>query len=655
MDSIVGAPAGSAEVDVAVEAPQAERSMRNAIVRDGVIRATYAAGGVSTREESLRQLRVFPVPCRQRFWHDGRVISLSAAMRRTIALGAVFFAAITASVGAQHGAPARFLVLDTIFGLMFVLAGFIAWERRPDVPYGALLVVASFLWFVGSYAPTGWMPFSWLGFTFERFYDIVLAAIVLTFPGVGLQPAARIALAGLSLGFVARSVSRIVVGCDCTENPIALLENSVLFENAQVATSALIAAAALMVAVLALLRLFQAAPSARAVLWPVAIGGIVAALVAAWDAIDLIAFVQTNAGLVRLPAPMDEVVSWTIIALVALVPIGYMVGVLRLRLRRGALASLAIQLDSRPSPSDLQSALREALRDPTAELLVWDREKSSWVDAARQPVALPVETTIQSVTELSHDGEPYAAILHDHSLREDPDLMAATIALLRLALDNERLAEQVQRQLDQVRSSRARLVAASEAERRRIERDLHDGAQQRLIAVALALQEARAEAAKHPGGPAFLDRLDNTSAELVAAIEELRELARGIHPAVLTEDGLRVAVTSLARRASLPVKVDVSVDTRLPAPIETTAYYVVAEGLTNITRHARARSAAITIQKSNGHLAIDISDDGQGGADAHRGTGSRGLTDRVESLAGTLTINSSPDRGTHLQARIPCG
>ena len=576
-------------------------------------------------------------------------------MRRTLALLAVVFAAVTAAVGAQQGAPLRFLLLDTIFGLTFVVAGAVAWERRPKVPYGALLIAAGVLWFAGSYAPGGLMPYSWLGFSFERYYDIVLAWIALTFPGVALSKPAKVALGALAAGFAVRTMSRLFVGCDCVENPIALFEDSALFEQLQVAPSALIAVSALAIAGLVVRRLVKAAPAARHVLMPVAVGGTVAALVAAWDAIDLVVFVQTGTGLVRLQPPWDEALSWTIVAAVALVPIGYLLGVLRLRMRRGPLASLAIQLESRPGPDDLQAAVREALGDRFAQLFVWDPKGASWLDAGGQVVAAPEESDGQVVMMLEHNEEPYAAIRHDRLLREDPGLIAATTALLRLALDNERLAAEVQERLSQVRSSRARLVEAAEAERRRLERDLHDGAQQRLIAVALALQQARSEAAKDSPGAGFLGRLDDTAAELLAAIDELRELARGIHPAVLTEDGLPVAVASLARRSSVPVELDVRIEGRLPAAVETVAYYVVAEALTNVTRHARARSAVVRMERNNGHLEIYVSDDGAGGADTSVGTGLRGLADRLDAISGTLSIESPPMGGTRLTARIPCG
>jgi signal transduction histidine kinase len=576
------------------------------------------------------------------------------ALRRTIAIAALAFAGITAVVGAQNGAPGRFIVLDTLFGLTFALAGFVAWERRPDVPYGPLLLTASFLWFVGTYAPTGWMPFSWLGFSFERYYDVILAVIVLTFPGITLRAGSRLALGLLAGGFAVRTASRLFVGCSCVENPIALIQSDDLFEALQAITSGLIAVSAVSIAGLALYRLIGSAPAARAVFWPVAIGGMVAALVAAWDASDLIVFIQTGHDIVQLPEPWDEVVAWSLTAAVAMVPIGYLVGVLRLRARRGPLASLAIQLDQRPGPTDLESALREALGDRSAQLFIWETDHERWLDAGRQPVPPPVETQEQLLTTLQREGSPVAAILHDRALLEDPGLIAATTALLRLALDNERLAAEVREKLEQVKSSRARLVETAEAERRRIERDLHDGAQQRLIAVALSLQEARAQAARTSPSAAFLSRLEDTADELMAAIDELRELARGIHPVVLTEDGLALAVSGLARRAIVPVELDLAIEGRLPATVESTAYFVVAEALTNIARHARATNAFIRMERHNDHLEIDISDDGIGGADISRGSGLRGLADRLDAISGILTIDRSPQGGTQVKARIPC-
>jgi signal transduction histidine kinase len=232
--------------------------------------------------------------------------------------------------------------------------------------------------------------------------------------------------------------------------------------------------------------------------------------------------------------------------------------------------------------------------------------------------------------------------------------MAATVSVMRFALENARLTATVRAQLEEVRASRTRLVAAGEAERRRIERDLHDGAQQRLIGVTLTLQQAREQARlAHPGAP-YVQLLDDASDELLAAVDELRELARGIHPAILTEVGLRPAVAGLARRSSVPVDLRVELADRLEPGVEAAAYFIVAEALTNVTRHSGARQAAVLIERHDGHLRVQVSDDGAGGADASRGTGLEGISDRLDAISGVLSVDSPHGGGTRLRAEIPC-
>jgi signal transduction histidine kinase len=582
------------------------------------------------------------------------VISSRPYARRALALVVVAFSIGTAFVGAGAGAPARFLILDTTFGLVFVVAGLTAWERRPEVRCGPLLILASALWFVGSYAPAGLVPESTLGFAFERYYDLVLAYLALTFPAAPLTSRTRLVLGIMGGAFIVRSVSRLIIDCACMPNPFALVTDPVLFDRIQLATTVVIAGAALVVAAFAATRLRGTGKGARRILRPVVVAGVVAALVAAWDAIDLITFIASGEGLLRFSEPWREIASWLIIAAVSLVPIGFLVGVVRLRMAHGPLAALALELDRSPDPGRLQYALRHALGDPSLELLRWDRDTASWLDAHGLSVTPPKEDSSIAVTTLERDGEAIAAIVHDRVLQEDPGMVAAATAVLRLAVENERLSTEVREQLAFVRASRARLVEAAEAERRRIERDLHDGAQQRLIGIALSLQEARAEARRQAPDAPFLMQLDDTAEELLAAIDELRELARGIHPAVLTDDGLGVAVKSLTRRAAVPVELNLSLNGRLPPAIEATAFYVVAEALTNVTRHARARSVSVRVAHQNALLEIEVEDDGDGGADARFGTGINGLVDRLDAVSGTLEIHSPSGGGTHLKAIIPC-
>jgi signal transduction histidine kinase len=213
------------------------------------------------------------------------------------------------------------------------------------------------------------------------------------------------------------------------------------------------------------------------------------------------------------------------------------------------------------------------------------------------------------------------------------------------------LDAELQERMEELRASRARLVKAGDAARRRLERDLHDGAQARLVALALLLRAARIRA---PGDGELGSLLDQAQEELQLSLGELRELARGIHPAVLTERGLEPALHSLVARAPVPVTVEAHGAERLPGPVESAAYFVVSEALANVAKYAQATEAAVTVERSNGHVTIEVSDDGVGGADAGRGSGLRGLEDRLAALDGTLWLESPAGRGTRLRAMIPC-
>jgi signal transduction histidine kinase len=215
-------------------------------------------------------------------------------------------------------------------------------------------------------------------------------------------------------------------------------------------------------------------------------------------------------------------------------------------------------------------------------------------------------------------------------------------------LDAELLAR-----LEELRASRARLVEAGDTERRRLERDLHDGAQARLVGVALLLGHARRRTDDDPAEVAEL--LDRALDELRTSLAELRELARGIHPAVLTERGLEPALHALAARAPVPVTLADEGGERLPGPVEIAAYFVVSEALANVAKYAQATEATVAIRRTNGLVCVEVSDDGIGGADATLGSGLRGLADRVAALDGTLLVESPAGHGTRLQAEIPCG
>ena len=241
-------------------------------------------------------------------------------------------------------------------------------------------------------------------------------------------------------------------------------------------------------------------------------------------------------------------------------------------------------------------------------------------------------------------------LVHDRDLLDQPRLLESVGAAARLALENERLQAQLRAQLGELRDSRARIVKAGDRERRRLERDLHDGAQQRLLALGMGLHLL--------GGhvdPSGKELLAESEVELQEALRELRELAQGIHPAALTDNGLADAVRTLAQRAPVPVTTDVDETMgRLPGHVETAAYFVVAETLANIAKYAEASEAWVTVGRENGNARVEIRDDGKGGAMPDKGTGLRGLADRVGALDGDLTIDSPRGGGTRIIAEIPC-
>ena len=514
----------------------------------------------------------------------------AAAQRRWAFIGAsAAFVLATQYVGIAAGAPMEFLIIDTTLGLLFVVAGAIAWARRPESRTGPLLVACAALWSLGSYGPTQFVPVWAIGFAFEGYYDILLALLALTFPADRLGALGRTLVWSLGAAFLLRSAGRLLLSDpprtypaafpDGPVNVFALFENRVAFEAVEIAASVVIAVLALVVGGAAVRRLVSATSLTRSVTGPVLVGSVVAMVLASYDAAETAWSTATGGPLVELPEPYLAVFNWLIPAGRAVVPLAFLIGTLRLRSASGPLATLAARLDRGASPEEVDEAL------------------SAYIE-------------------------------------------------------NEQLAELLSAQLAELRASRVRIVAAGDAERRRIERALHDGAQQHLTGVAMRLDEAKRLV--DGTSPALADRLEEMSGELRDAMHELRELARGIHPAILTEAGLRPAISTLARRSTVPVHVRIDVDGRLPLPTEVTAYYVVAEALTNVARSARASRVQVDVRRDADGVAIRVRDDGVGGADPRAGSGITGLEDRVRALNGRFRLDSPAGRGTDLEVWLPC-
>lgn len=395
--------------------------------------------------------------------------------------------------------------------------------------------------------------------------------------------------------------------------------------------------------VLVVRKLVRATHRMRRILLPLVLAAAVAAMRALWEALSV--FVSPP------PAIVDRLYWWQVAGQVAL-PIALLAGLLSSRLAQANVADLVRELDH-VAPREVPGALSRALGDPSLQVAYWLPERGEYADADGRPVALPEESADRAVTVLEHDGEPIAALLHDPGLRADPELVEAAGAAARLALENARLHAEVQAQLAQVQESRIRIVEAGDEQRRKIERDIHDGAQQRLVALALELRTAQRKLGSDVD-PEVAAVLDQAVGELQAAVAELRELARGVHPAILAEEGLGAALESVAARTPIPVTVTSAPEGRLAPEIEAAAYYVACEALANAVKHADATGVTISADRMDGMLVVEVVDDGRGGAEIGAGSGLRGLADRVEAYGGRFVVTSPPGGGTRVRAELPC-
>jgi signal transduction histidine kinase len=325
---------------------------------------------------------------------------------------------------------------------------------------------------------------------------------------------------------------------------------------------------------------------------------------------------------------------------------GVVFGLARVRHARSAVSDLVVELGE-VEPGGVRGALAHTLGDPSLVLGLWLADRGVWTDEQGRQITVPLDGS----RGLTYVGERLAVLIHDRDLLDQPRLLESVGSAARLALENERLQAELRAQLAELRDSRARIVKAGDEERRRLERDLHDGAQQRLLGIGMGLQLLRGHLDRREESKMLLAE---TETELEQALAELRELARGIHPAVLTDHGLDAAISTLAERAPLPVTIDGNAG-RLPEYVETAAYFVVAEALSNVAKYAEAARVVIRVGRDSGELSVEIDDDGVGGARPEAGGGLRGLADRVGALEGHLLIDSPSGHGTRIRAEIPIG
>ena len=565
------------------------------------------------------------------------------------AVAAVAFNLVTFYVNGWPGqpGPAIYVVTSTLVLVAYLVVGIVAWQVHPSERIGLLFTVTGYAWLLPSLTNLHYaLPFT-VGTITTPLYQACLAHLALAWPYGRLRSRLdRVVVAVNYCWNVGNNVVGMLFwnprthGCNaaCPAN-LFLVDSSNRLQS-DITNSASIVGICITAAVVALI----------AEHWWSARGYSRRAMTSLiWVAVPIAAYI----GLLEIPGSLgvSNLVLYGIGPLILIAaPAAYAIGMFRARSARGAVGAALVGLEPGPAPARLRDALAKALGDPTLQLALLVPDHGCYVDTGDLPVDADLLPAGRMLTPL--DPGARAVLVHDEELRHEPELVRVAAAAANLALEHSRLRAEIQTQLEQVRASRARIVEAGDTARRRLERDLHDGAQQRLVTLSLALGLARSQAAG--SHPELESLLESASKEAREALIELRELARGLHPAVLTETGLPGAVQALVERSPVATAVIAVPAGRLPAPIEAAAYFVVSEALANVAKHAPAAAAQVMIRQLAGQIVVEVSDDGPGGARPKAGSGLRGLADRVASVGGALQIDSLPGCGTRLRAQIPC-
>jgi signal transduction histidine kinase len=501
---------------------------------------------------------------------------------------------------------------DLLTGWCLVGCGLGGWSQRPESLSGPLLAAAGFAWFVPNFATLGAGGLDWLSAHALYLHRGPLAAVVLTYPRG--RPTGRLEAAA-----VVALVAAAVVTPVWQHDAIA------------------IALAAAMVAVAA--REYVVATSRERRMGKLALQA---------TALLSVSIVVTAS--IRLAAPGHSVAGATLHAyqaVLCILAIGLLLGLARAPWERAEVTDLVVELGSRRS-GRLRDALARALGDPSLEIGYWLAEPGGYVDSDGRELSVPELGSERATTAVQRDGQPLAVLVHDPAVLGDQGLVEAVASAARLAAANVRLRADVQARVSELSDSRRRLIAAGDEERLRLERRLRDGARRRLSQLGATLTEARQAAT----GTKTRERIGKAEDQLRRTQEELRRLARGIHPRELSERGLEAALAAMV--AEFPAPVELSVSTgRLPAATESCAYFVCSEALANVAKYASASRVGISVSEQSASVTVRVEDDGVGGADPDRGTGLRGLVDRLDALGGTLAVLSPRGGGTQLIATIP--
>ena len=576
-------------------------------------------------------------------------------MRRDVWI-AVF--AVAAGVGAallvlgsdrERSPVAVSAAVALIVGWAYVGSGLLARRQRPENPLGTVMVLIGFAWFATFLVDAGSSLVFTVGKALESVYLLGFVYLVLAFPSGRLRSsvdralvaAAAVLVTVVELAWLLFADAHSQICSDCPSNAFEITRSDDAATAILQAQRTIGVLLSVFTVALLVRRWRHASPAERRVGAPVL-----------WAGAGMFAALAFSVGNDILDHPLGQGPAWTRELVFASIPIAVLAVLLQRRLARGAVAGLVVELGEHAGSVDLRAALGRALGDPSLEVAYWVPAGSRYVDAAGHPLALPEPGDERAATLVEREGEPIAALIHDPALADERELVQSVCAAAALTLENARLQAELRARLAELQASRARLVEATDTERRRIERDLHDGTQQRLVSIAMALGLAESKLAADR--PAVEPVLREARDALTAALAELRELTQGIRPAILVERGLAAALDDLSRRSALPVRLEVAIEGRLPEQVESAAYFVASEALTNAAKHSHATQVRLVAGRTGDVLVLEIGDDGIGGATTGGGSGLRGLADRVEALGGRLTLSSPPGRGTTLRVEIPC-
>jgi signal transduction histidine kinase len=556
-------------------------------------------------------------------------------------VSSVAFAVANDTIGAELGTPLVIAALWAWTTVAYILCGMFAWWRRPASRIGPLMIVSGFVCYIVTLSwTTSDIPYT-TGQAFDKLPWVAFLLVFLAFPNGRLtgrfERSLVVAAFVIALGL---ELVRMVVGDYGPNNLLGFARHPDLFVAVRRLQLIALAVCCLVGVVMLLARRWRTGlPSRRPSGLLIDVFALGLVMVAAFCVLS--AF--NSAALVE--------VRWAEFATLGIAPVVFLIAILDARLARSGVGDLIIELRADPPPADLRNALARVLRDPSLSLVYWLPEFGTYADLEGQAVELPDESSSYATTSIDRNGEPVAALIHDPGLDDEPELLSAVTAAAGIALENGRLHAEQKAHLEELRGSRARVMEAGQKERQRLERNLHDGAQQRLIALSLELSLLEKQLSEHPDAG---KRLDKAQREIAISLEELRDVARGMHPAVLTGHGLAVALEQVVALASVPVRLTIAQDARYPEQVEVAAYYVVIESLANIAKHARATTASVEVARARDALVVEIVDNGVGGADSESGSGLRGLADRVEALGGRLRVWTPYGGGTRVKAEIPC-